>query len=115
LFTARRPELARIWIIESARGGRHADYVLEKHIRPLTELLTPLITAAIPMGALPDVDPLKLMYALQGLASYPFLVPEQVRHLSHMNAGSPEFADAYADVVLALMFRGGGAAAAAAP
>lgn len=113
LFTARRPDLARIWIIESARGGRHAEYVIEKHIRPLTELVTRLISDATRAGALPDVDPLKLVYALQGLASYPFLVPEQVRRISRVDASSVEFAESYADVVLSLLYRDGGAEKAA--
>jgi TetR/AcrR family transcriptional regulator len=105
LFTAEHPELPRIWIIESARRGRHTSYILEHHIRPLTERLQPLVAASTRAHILPDVDPLKLLYAVQGLASYPFLVPAQVKRLSGMDASSREFANAYADVVLAVLFR----------
>ena len=103
LFTARRPELARIWLIESASRGRHANYVLDKHIVPLTELLRPLLRTAIGDGSFPDVDLSMLIYALQGLASYPFLVPEQVRRLSGQQASNTEFAEAYAKTVLAIL------------
>ena len=103
LFTARRPELARIWMIESARRGRHATYVLEKHIGPLTNLMRPLLGAAARDGALPAVDAMTLLYAIQGLASYPFLVPEQVRRFSGREASSSAFAEEYAEAVLAIL------------
>ena len=103
LFTARRPELARIWLIESAKRGRHASYVMDHHIVPLTTKLQPLLSAAVREGALPEGDESMLIYALQGLASYPFLVPEQVRRLFARPASSPEFAESYADTVLAVL------------
>ncbi|MCY1021658.1 TetR/AcrR family transcriptional regulator [Pyxidicoccus sp. MSG2] len=103
LFTAERPELARIWVIESARGGRHVNYMLEKHIGPLSEHVRPLLAQAMREGLIPEGDPRLLLYAIQGLASYPFLVPEQVRQLSGGDPCSAEFANAYADMVLALM------------
>jgi AcrR family transcriptional regulator len=106
LFTARRPELARLWMIESARRGHHADYVLEKHIGPMTAMLAPLLRAAARDGVLPDVEPTMLLYALQGLASYPFLVPEQVRKISGCDPGASEFAERYADTVLAILTGG---------
>lgn len=105
LFTARRPELARIWVIECARRGRHASYVLEKHIGPITELLRPLLRTAARKGAMPAVDATMLLYAIQGLASYPFLVPEQVRHVSKREASSDAFAKQYAESVLAILDR----------
>ena len=103
LFTARRPELARIWLIENAKRGRHATYIMEKHIVPLTDRLRPLLEVAIASGAFPNVDVPLLFYAVQGLASYPFLVPEQVRRLSGCAASSPEFAERYVQTVLAIL------------
>jgi TetR/AcrR family transcriptional regulator len=103
LFTARRPELARIWMIESARRGRHATYVLEKHIVPIMDLMRPLLGAAARNGALPAVDAMMLLYAIQGLACYPFLIPEQVRRLSGRESSSSAFAEEYAEAVLAIL------------
>ncbi|WP_394831092.1 TetR family transcriptional regulator [Pendulispora rubella] len=103
LFTARRPELARIWLIENAKRGRHASYIMEKHIVPLTERLRPLLETAMAAGVFPKVDVPLLFYAVQGLASYPFLVPEQVRRLSGCPASSPEFAEQYTQTVLAIL------------
>ena len=102
-FTARRPELARIWMIESARRGPRSKYVIEKHIGPLTALMRPLVRAAVKQGLLPKVDEMMLLYALQGLANYPFLVTEQVRRLSDEDARSTEFAQRYADTVLMIL------------
>ena len=82
LFTARRPQLVRIWVIESARRGPHAKYVIEKYIRPLTELMRPILRSAVSEGVLPAVDETLLLFAAQGIGSYPFLVTEQVRRLS---------------------------------
>ena len=103
LFTARRPELARIWVIECARRGPHAKYVIDKHIRPLTDLMRPIIGAAVAKGLLPAVDETLLLFAAQGIGSYPFLVTEQVRSLSGEDTQSGEFAKRYADAVLAII------------
>ena len=107
LATAARPELPRIWLIESARGSSHAHDIVEQYIRPLAELVMPLIAEARGAAALSAVDPHLLLYALQGLASYPFLVPAQVERISGADARSEAFAEAYADAVLALVFREG--------
>src|SRR5208337_1066518 len=107
LFTARRPELARIWMIESARPGPHSEYIVKKHIGPLTEMMKPLLRPATESGLLPAADEMMLLYAMQGLGSYPFLVTEQVRHLSGTDPHSAEFAERYADAVLAILGAGG--------
>jgi AcrR family transcriptional regulator len=103
LFTARRPQLVRIWVIESARRGPHAKYVIEKYIRPLTELMRPVLRSTVSEGVLPAVDETLLLFAAQGIGSYPFLVTEQVRQLSGMDAQSDEFAKRYADAALAII------------
>jgi AcrR family transcriptional regulator len=103
LFTARRPQLVRIWVIESARRGPHAKYVIEKYIRPLTELMRPVLRSATAKGVLPAVDETLLLLAAQGVGSYPFLVGEQVRRLAGMDAQSDEFANRYADAALAII------------
>lgn len=103
LFTARRPQLVRIWVIESARRGPHAKYVIDKHVGPLTEQIRPLIRSAIAKGALPDVDHSLLMFMAQGIGCYPFLVTEQVRRLLGRDAQSHEFAERYADAALAVI------------
>ena len=103
LFTARRPQLARIWAIESARRGPHAKYFTDKHIRPLNERLKPILHAAVAKGHLPAVDETLLLLVAQGLGSYPFLVTEQVRLLFGVDAQSGEFAERYADAVLAVL------------
>lgn len=103
VFTARRPELARIWMIEGMRRGPHAEYVIEKHIRPLTEAMKPLLRSAAESGQFPAIDEMMLLYAVQGLGSFPFLVTEQVRRLSGADARSAEFAERYADAVLAIL------------
>jgi TetR/AcrR family transcriptional regulator len=99
LFTARRPELARIWVIESAYRGPHLKYMLDHHVLPLMRIATPLI--AQDMRA--DLDPTLLVYAIQGLVTYPFLVPQQVKGATGADARAPAFAETYADVVAALL------------
>jgi AcrR family transcriptional regulator len=103
LFTARRPELMRIWLIESGRRGPHAKYVIDRHIAPLTELMKPLLRSAVAKGRLPAVDEALLLFAAQGIGSYPFLVTEQVRRLSGVDPRSDAFAERYADAVLRMI------------
>jgi AcrR family transcriptional regulator len=102
-FTARRPELARIWMIECSRRGPHARYVIDKHIGPLTEMMRPRLVDAARRGDLPDIDASVLLYAALGLISYPFLVTEQVRRLSGEDPLTQQFADRYADAALAIL------------
>jgi hypothetical protein len=90
-------------VIESARRGPHAKYVIEKYIRPLTELMRPILRSAVSAGVLPAVDETLLLFAAQGIGSYPFLVTEQVRQLSGLDARNDEFAKRYADAALAII------------
>ncbi|MGD0563906.1 MAG: TetR/AcrR family transcriptional regulator [Roseiarcus sp.] len=106
-FTSRRPELMRIWMIESARRGPHAKYVIDRHIAPLTELMKPLLRSAVADGRLPPIDETLLLFAAQGIGSYPFLVTEQVRRLSGLDPRSDAFAGRYAEAVLAMIGLGG--------
>jgi AcrR family transcriptional regulator len=103
--TASQPELMRIWVIECTRQGPHAAYIVEKHIRPLLGLVEPWIAEAVRSEALPAMDPHLLTYALQGLASYPFLVPAQVKRLNGVDATQADFVRAYADLVVAILLR----------
>ena len=102
-FTARRPQLARIWAIESARPGPHVKYFTDKHIRRLNDHLKPILHAAVLKGHLPAVDETLLLLAAQSLGSYPFLVTEQVRLLFGVDAHSDAFAERYADAVLTIL------------
>jgi TetR/AcrR family transcriptional regulator len=99
LFTARRPELARIWVIESAHRGPHLGYMVEQHVLPLMRVAMPLIARDMRN----DLDPALLVYAIQGLVTYPFLVPRQVAGATGADARDPAFAATYADVVAALL------------
>ena len=99
LFTARRPELARIWVIESARGGWQLKYMLDQHVLPLMRLAVPMIAGALRV----DADATMLVYAIQGLVTYPFLVPQQVKHATGADARDPAFAERYADLVETLL------------
>jgi len=99
LFTARRPELARIWVIESAHRGPQLTYMLERHVLPLMQLAVPLVASGTHLA----LDPTLLAYAIQGLVTYPFLVPAQVKRATGADARDPAFAEAYAGVVEAIL------------
>jgi len=102
-FTARRPELARIWMIECSRRSPHAKYVIDKHMGPLFEIMRPRLRMARSLGALPDIDESMLLYAVLGMVGYPFLVTEQVRRLSGQDPLTEAFATNYADAALTIL------------
>jgi TetR/AcrR family transcriptional regulator len=102
-FTARRPELARIWIVEAARRSPQSEYVLERHIGPLTRAVRPRLLGAARRGLFPGIDANFLLYAILGMASYPFLAPEHVRGMSGADAHSPRFAQRYAEALRRLL------------
>lgn len=105
-FNSRRPELMRIWMIESSRPGPHSKYVIDRHIAPITDFLKPILKHAAAKGDVPDMDETMLLYAVQGLGSYPFLVSEQVRRISGADSQTEEFAARYADAALEILRRG---------
>lgn len=105
LFNSRRPELMRIWMIESSRPGPHSKYVVDRHIAPITEFLKPILKRAAATGDMPDMEETMLLYAVQGLGSYPFLVSEQVRRISGEDPRAVEFATRYADAALEILRR----------
>ncbi len=108
MHTARHPELARIWVVESAQRGRHLGYLVEHHIEPLVEYVRPVIerwsAEERSEKRKGKSDPRMLFYATLGLASFPFLVSEQVRKAAGRSPLTTEYAEKYADVVIGILF-----------
>jgi TetR/AcrR family transcriptional regulator len=99
LFTARRPQLARIWIIESAGKSARVRRIVDRHVLPLMRRVVPLVER----GLRRRLDPTMVLYAIQGIITYPFLVPEQVRRATGADPRDPAFALAYAEIVEELL------------
>lgn len=103
-FTARHPQLLRIWVMESGKNSPHATRIATAFVKPLTDQMIPLVLDAMQRGEIPEMDPGLFLYSVRGLVAYPFLVPDQI-HLTHGNPNAPAFIEAYADAVCKILFQ----------
>jgi AcrR family transcriptional regulator len=106
LFSARRPELARLMVIESARPGANFQYLMDRHVRPMASRFQRILGKAMETGEMRTLDRQLLHFLILGAAGYPSMVRAEAHELFGLDSTTPEFARAYADLVVDVLFRG---------
>ncbi len=94
-FSARRPELHCLMTHEGAHDGPRLRYLVERHIRPLSEGSTALIREAAP-----GVDAEHLHYLLLGAVAHLFAVAPEFEAVTGRNSRTPEMIEAHASAVV---------------
>ncbi len=106
LFSARRPELARLMVIESGRAGANFQYLMDRHVRPMATRFQRILEKAVEHGEVRPLDRQLLHFLILGAAGYPSMVRAEAMELFGLDSATPEFARAYADLVVDVLFRG---------
>jgi AcrR family transcriptional regulator len=106
VFSARRPELARLMVIESGRAGANFQHLMDHHVRPMVDRFQRILRKAIADGDVRPLDPKLLHFLILGAAGYPSMVRAEAGELFGLDSTTPEFARAYADVMVDVLFRG---------
>lgn len=103
-FSARHPELHRIMMQESKADGPRAEYLVERHVRPMYDRTTALFADLARHGAVPDIAPVHLYYLLTGAGPTMFVLAPECRRLSGVEPTDPDVIEAHADAVCTLLF-----------
>jgi TetR/AcrR family transcriptional regulator len=104
LFSAAHPQLHRIITQECKTDGPRMDWLVERHIRPLYELVTARFARLVEAGHLPDIPLPHLYYIVTGAGPTMFVLAPECRRLAGIDPSSPEVIEAHADAVTALIF-----------
>lgn len=104
VFSARHPELHRIIMQESKADGPRADYIVERHVRPMYERTTALFAVLARQGVVPDIPPAHLYYILTGAGPTMFVLAPECRRLAGVDPTDDAVIDAHADAVCSLLF-----------
>lgn len=99
-FVARHPEFVRLMHDEGKRRGPRMRWLVDKHVGPLHDALTPLIERSCERGLLPaDIDPVHFLYAMIGSIDVIFHQAEECKRLTGIDPADAAVADAHARAV----------------
>lgn len=103
-FSAKHPELHRIIMQESKADGPRADYLVERHVRPMYERTTAMFAVLAQQGVVPDIAPVHLYYILTGAGPTLFVLAPECRRLAGVEPTDDAVIEAHADAVCSLLF-----------
>lgn len=105
LFSARRPELARIMVVEGA-PTKGLDPSIEAHIRPQMQQLKSFVQQLFDERGITQsrIEVELLCFLVLGASTHPFLVAGSAKRIFGIDVSELEIAQLYADVVVRTMF-----------
>lgn len=102
-FAARNPEFIRLMHDEGKRRGPRMRWLVDRHVKPLFDLVVPLIERAQEQGVLAaGIDPAHFVYILVGAAGVIFHQAEECKRVTGIDPTSEAAAEAHARAVVAL-------------
>lgn len=82
-FVAERPEFVRLMHDEGKRRGPRMRWLVDRHVKPMWDTMTPLLKQAQREGLLPgDIDPVHFIYILVGSVGIFFHQAEECKRLA---------------------------------
>jgi hypothetical protein len=103
-FAARNPAFIRIVNDEGKRDGPRMRWLVDRHGRPLYQLLLAVFARGRQRGFLPDVPPIHLYYVLIGAVGMIFSQAPECRRIAGIDpTSSPAAVEAHADAVVRLV------------
>jgi AcrR family transcriptional regulator len=99
-FVAEHPEFVRLMHEEGKRRGPRMRWLVDRHVRPLYEAVSGLMSRAQSRGALPaDIDPVHYHYILAGAAGVIFHQAEECKRLAGIDPFDEAAVEQHARVV----------------
>lgn len=103
-FVAQHPGAVRFMQDAGTHDGPRMRWLVDRHLRPVYEILRASIVDLQNAGALPaNVDPLHLFYIIVGSMTLVFHQGPECRYLSGVDPRDPAVADDHADAVIQLL------------
>ena len=103
-FSAQHPQLHRIVTQECKADGPRMDWIVERHIRPLYEMITARFARLVEQQKMPDIAPAHLYYMLIGAGPTMFVLAPECRRLAGFDPFDADIVEAHANAVIALLF-----------
>ena len=104
-YAARRPEQMRLMIQEGKVDSPRMKWLVDRHIKPAFELVSPVVVAGIEEGILPPAAPVHYLYMIVGAASLLFASAPEYRYLTGNDPLDPAVIEAHAEAVVNLILR----------
>ena len=107
-FAARNPAFIRVMNDEGKRDGARMRWLVDRHGRPLYELLLSVFAAARRKRLVPDVEPMHLYYVLIGAVGMIFSQAPECRRITGVDPTASEAViEAHATAVARLVLEPG--------
>lgn len=101
-YCARHPDHARIMVQASIRDDEQLDWAAREFIAPQHERMVSVIQILIANKALPNVDPVHMLYCLVAACHSIFTLAPEVRRIHGLRI-TDQMIDQYADTVIAML------------
>ncbi len=99
-FVSRNPEFVRLMHDEGKRRGPRMRWLVDRHVKPLFDLLEPWVRELQAEGVLPGgVAPVHFIYILVGASDVIFHQAEECKRVSGVDPGKAEVARAHARAI----------------
>ena len=105
-FAAAHPELNQIMVHEGTAASDRLTWITETHIKPFFDAIGFTWRRLRDAGWAVPIDSDVLYYLLVGAASQPYVTAAEVRLLAGRNPRSPEWIEAHAEALVAILLPG---------
>jgi AcrR family transcriptional regulator len=105
-FAAEHPELNQIMVHEGTAASDRLIWITETHIKPFFEAIGFAWRTLRDGGQAAPIDSDVLYYLLVGAASQPYVTASEVRLLAGRDPRDPEWIDAHAEALVAILLPG---------
>ena len=105
-FVAVHPELNQIMVHEGTAPSERLTWLTETHVKPFFNGIRPAWQALRDAGVAAPIDHEILYYVLIGAASLPYVNAPEVRLLTGRDPKSPNWINAHADGMVAILLPG---------
>jgi AcrR family transcriptional regulator len=105
-FAAAHPELNQIMVHEATEDSERLRWMVERHIRPLYDVIRAVWQQLCDAGIAAPIDPTIVHYVIVGAASLPFVNAPEARLLTGSEPTDPGFVEAHAHGLVATLLPG---------
>jgi TetR/AcrR family transcriptional regulator len=105
-FAAEHPELNQIMVHEATAASDRLTWITETHIKPNFDAIGVAWRMLRDAGQAAPIDSDILYYLLVGAASQPYVTAAEVRLLTGRDPGQPEWINAHAEALVAILLPG---------
>jgi len=105
-FAAEHPELNQIMVHEGTADSDRLAWMTQTHVKPVFDAIVPAWTLLRDAGIAAPIDGDVLYYVLVGAASLPYVNAPEVRLLTGRDPNNPQWIDAHAEGLVAMLLPG---------